>query len=313
MTEQSEITLRTQSFNLGVMFSGSKMVLSEILESSGKNNRIELVFNPDQTLLPYFINSDLNKINQVMGNLFKNAVKFTSDGKIEFGMLSDKPGWLTFYLSDTGVGIPKNKQAIIFDPFRQVDDSNTRTYGGIGIGLAISEKITRVLDGSLCVVSEPGKGSTFYFSIPAQLSLPNDVIPINAVTKLQLNGKKIMIAEDDAMNLYILKMLFANSGAQIIEAINGKEAIEKYTPNIDLVLMDLKMPIIDGFAATRFIKSKSPQMPVIAVTSFAQDADKSRAREAGCSGVVSKPVDRELLFAEIGRNMNKPEALKALV
>ncbi len=168
LAEQSEIILRNDTFNLGSMFSDSIQVLSEILEVSGKRDVIELRFSPEEVLLNKVVIGDLNKINQVLGNLFKNAVKFTEKGFIEFGMSMKTAGAVTFFVRDTGMGIPKEKHSIIFEFFRQADDSNTRKHGGIGVGLAISKRITEVLKGKLTFISEPQKGSTFYFSLPVE-------------------------------------------------------------------------------------------------------------------------------------------------
>lgn len=168
LAEQSEIILRNDTFNLGSMFSDSIQVLSEILEVSGKRDVIELRFSPEEELLNKVVIGDLNKINQVLGNLFKNAVKFTEKGFIEFGMSMKTAGAVTFFVRDTGMGIPKEKHSVIFEFFRQADDSNTRKHGGIGVGLAISKRITEVLKGKLTFISEPQQGSTFYFSLPVE-------------------------------------------------------------------------------------------------------------------------------------------------
>jgi PAS domain S-box-containing protein len=169
MADQSGIILRNQFFSLNNLYSQGKQSLTEILENSEKSQNIKLIFKPDLSILSKNVSADLNKINQVLGNLFKNAVKFTQSGDIEFGMMFNQPGWLTLYVRDTGIGIQADKQHVIFDFFRQADDSNSRTHEGIGIGLAISKKITEILNGTLTFVSEQGNGSTFYFSIPVEL------------------------------------------------------------------------------------------------------------------------------------------------
>lgn len=171
IAEQSEVLLRNQTLNLGNLFSDSCEVLTEILRNSVKIDDIVLEFYPDVQLLSNNVSADPNKINQVLGNLFKNAVKFTDKGRIEFGLLSEKPGWITFYVRDTGIGIDKDKQHVVFEFFRQVDDSHSRKHGGIGIGLTIAKKITEVLKGTLTFVSEPGVGTTFYFSLPVELGI----------------------------------------------------------------------------------------------------------------------------------------------
>ena len=166
LVENENIKLRNQTYSLVDHFMESKASFDEILKNSSKHDHISLVYKPDTSCLQDYVTADRSKINQVLTNLFKNAIKFTQHGTIEFGYRFDNKSHLSYYLTDTGIGIPQDKQDIIFDFFRQVDDSVTRSYGGIGIGLAISLKIARIMKGELSVVSEPGKGSTFILTIP---------------------------------------------------------------------------------------------------------------------------------------------------
>ncbi|HEY4789496.1 MAG TPA: ATP-binding protein, partial [Bacteroidales bacterium] len=302
LADQSEIVPRNQLFTLDIIFGESKQVLIEILETSGKNDCIELIFNPDTSMLSKNLMADINKIKQVLGNLFKNAVKFTGKGRIEFGFYSDASDYLTFYVSDTGVGISKDKHHVVFDSFRQVDDSHSRKHGGLGIGLAISKKIAEVLKGSLTFVSELGAGSTFYFNIPFEaIELPykHTGLPISPL----LQGKTILVAEDDPHCMSVMRMFLSATGANIIEAVNGQDALEKFTPSVHLIFMDLCMPVLNGYEATRRIKKMVPNVPVIAVTAFALPNDKPKAIEAGCDSIICKPVNRELLLAEITRHL----------
>lgn len=170
LVEQANIKLRNQTFSLMDHFMENKASFDNILRTSAKHEQIQLVFKPDTHWLSSYVTADRSKINQVLTNLFKNAIKFTQKGIIEFGYKVDDKSNLMFYVKDTGIGIPKDKQCIIFDFFRQGDDSTTRAYGGIGIGLAISQKITKIMKGELKVVSEPGAGSTFSLIIPVELS-----------------------------------------------------------------------------------------------------------------------------------------------
>lgn len=170
MIEQENIKLRNQTYSFMDHFMETKASFDNILRTSAKNEQIQLVFKPDVHFLSSYVTADRSKINQVLTNLFKNAVKFTQKGKIEFGFMVSDNSNLTFYIKDTGIGIPIEKQSVIFDYFRQGDDSYTRSYGGIGIGLAISLKIAKILNGELSVVSEPGAGSTFSLTIPVELS-----------------------------------------------------------------------------------------------------------------------------------------------
>ena len=174
LAEQTNVKLRLQTFRLMDQFMENKSSFDHILQNSGKAEQIQLVFKPDTHLLAMYLTVDRSKVNQVLINLFKNAVKFTNFGTIEFGYQSNQPGKLTFYIKDSGIGIPKEKQAVIFEFFRQGDDSRTRVYGGIGIGLAIAQKITTILKGELLVISEPERGSAFYLTVPVELADVND-------------------------------------------------------------------------------------------------------------------------------------------
>jgi signal transduction histidine kinase len=174
LIEQANIKLRNQTFSLMDHFMENKASFDNILRTSAKHEQIHLVFRPDTQWLSSYVTADRSKINQVLTNLFKNAVKFTHKGTIEFGYKIADESNLIFYIKDTGIGIAKEKQNIIFDFFRQGDDSYTRVYGGIGVGLSIARKITKILQGELTVVSELGKGSTFALSIPVELSASKD-------------------------------------------------------------------------------------------------------------------------------------------
>jgi signal transduction histidine kinase len=308
LVEQADIKLRKQTLRLSDLFEENKASFDNILRASGKGEQIKLVFKGDNNLLSNYITSDCSKINQVLTNLFKNAVKFTENGSIEFGfnMLEDKK--LRFYIKDTGIGIPFDKQTIIFDWFRQGDDSHSRQYGGVGIGLAISLKIAQVLNGELTVESEPGKGSTFFFTLPVimtEIGIPvqSDLTP--HYIDLNLKGKTILIVEDDPLSRSLIRSYLKKTNAVTIEADEGSEAIRKLHNNlsIDLILMDLKMPGMDGYVATHLIKSEKPELPIIALTAYSLAEDRSKALEAGCDSVITKPVDRSILFNEISKKL----------
>ena len=166
LTERSIIKLRLSSFRAEKMFLEMKSILEELLLGVKKENQIDIIFNPENELLPKKIMSDKNKLVQVMTNLFKNAIKFTESGTIEFGFYQTQNTYLNLYVKDTGIGISEDKKDIIFEFFRQGDDTHTRKFGGVGIGLAISQKIAEAMDGSITVQSEEGKGATFLFTVP---------------------------------------------------------------------------------------------------------------------------------------------------
>jgi len=172
--DHAKVKLSNQTFSLMDHYMENRASFDHILRASAKHDEINLVFRPDTHWLSSYITADRGKINQVLTSLFKNAVKFTHEGTIEFGFHIENESTITFYIKDSGIGIPEEKQSVIFDYFRQVDDSYTRVYGGIGVGLAISKKIAKILHGELKVVSKPGEGSIFSLSIPVELSYIKD-------------------------------------------------------------------------------------------------------------------------------------------
>jgi PAS domain S-box-containing protein len=170
LAEEAKIKIRRQSFLLMNQFLENKSSFENILQLSGKEDQINLIFKPENRSLSVYYTADKSKINQVLDQLFKNAIKFTDRGTIEVGLKIQNTNQLVYYIKDTGIGIPEEKLSVIFDFFRQGDDTLTRAYGGLGIGLALSLRITKLLNGSLTVDSEPGKGSTFYFTVPVEVS-----------------------------------------------------------------------------------------------------------------------------------------------
>jgi len=174
LAEEAKIKIRKQSFLLMNQFLENKSSFENILQLSGKEDQINLIFKPDNKSLSGYYTADKSKINQVLDQLFKNAIKFTDRGTIEVGLKIQNTNQLIYYIKDTGIGIPEEKLSVIFDFFRQGDDTLTRAYGGLGIGLALSLRITKLLNGSLTVESEPGIGSTFYFTVPIEMSENSD-------------------------------------------------------------------------------------------------------------------------------------------
>jgi signal transduction histidine kinase len=170
LAEHENIKIRLQTFSIIDHFVENKAILDELLINSGKNDQIKLIFKPDTNKLAGFVTADRSKINQVLTAFFKNAVKFTHQGTIEFGYRVEDKTILSFYVKDSGIGITKEQQNTIFELFRKGEDSNSNGYGGIGIGLTIAQKITKILKGNLTVGSELGVGSTFCLTIPAEIS-----------------------------------------------------------------------------------------------------------------------------------------------
>jgi PAS domain S-box-containing protein len=242
--------------------------------------------------------TDSTKLNQILINLINNAIKFTDKGYVKVGcVLTDK--FLEFSVSDTGIGIPAEYHAKIFNRFYQVQHSVSRLYEGTGLGLAISKAYTDHMGGKIWFTSEPGKGSSFYFTVPYEKLVMETRI---ADEKSVAEGfvfpvkKTILVAEDMDSNFKLIKYFLSEVNINLIRAVNGKEAVEKClsNKNIDLILMDIKMPVMDGYTAVKLIREKNSAIPIIAQTAYIDD--KEQALEFGCSGFISKPFDKKGLL-----------------
>jgi CheY-like chemotaxis protein len=206
---------------------------------------------------------------------------------------------LEFYVSDTGIGISSEHYARIFDRFYQVSNAMERLYEGTGLGLAISKAYVEHLGGKIWLTSEPGQGTSFFFTIPYEKQVLKTMpviekkVPDNYVFPVK---KVILVAEDIESNFKLIRYFLSGSNAEVLHAYNGKEAVEKClsVDNIDLILMDIKMPLMDGYTAVKLIREKNDKVPIIAQTAYADDKDK--AMECGCSGFISKPFDKKSLF-----------------
>jgi PAS domain S-box-containing protein len=281
-----------------------KMLFDQFSSEAGKKN-ITIKYN---TAIPDGkdkIITDETKLIQVMSNLLSNAIKFIKQGSIDYGyVVKDK--YLEFYIRDTGIGIPEEMHEKIFERFRQVESSLAREYEGSGLGLSISKAYVELLGGRIWLSSRLGEGSVFYFTIP-YAEINNDkksgnALPNNLKEKLE-RPVTILIAEDVDNNYMLLEQYLSNASFNVIRASNGKEAVEICERNhsIKLVLMDLKMPVMDGFEATEIIKNQFPDMPIIAQTAYARDTDKEKAIDCGCSDFISKPYKKEELITLISR------------
>ncbi|MCF8296453.1 MAG: response regulator [Saprospiraceae bacterium] len=249
--------------------------------------------------------TDEFRLRQVLLNLIGNAFKFTKEGLIEFGCNLFNED-LLFYVKDTGIGIPKEEKNVIFNRFRQADGSHTRKYGGTGLGLSISKSIIELLGGKIWVDTEVGVGSTFYFTIPYKEvdTSENQIksMPAGQVS-YDWSDKKILIVEDNPTNYQFLKEILVKTNAKIVKAVNGKQAIEVFKENadIELVLMDINLPILNGYEATKAIKKINKNVPVISLTAFAMAGEKELSIEAGCDDYITKPIKSELLFSKINK------------
>lgn len=233
---------------------------------------------------------------KILSHLLDNAVKFTPSGSVSFGYVL-KNNSIHYTISDTGIGVSKEMKELVFENFRQGEVSTTRDYEGSGLGLSISKGMVGLLGGSLLLTSEKGTGTSLEFSLNySQMQLVQKTTGrIGSVTK---NSGVVLLVEDDLTNFILQEKILKRAGFQVLSASNGKEAVEycQRDHDISVVIMDLKMPVMDGFEATKLIKSNHPDLPVIAVTAFAMSGDEQRAFEAGCDRYLTKPLmEKDLL------------------
>ena len=304
MVEQSEIKIREDVVFIRDIYTELKNQLQEVLSESNKNDNIRINSKIDSSIATRQIITDKSKVIQVMSNIIKNAVKYTHNGEISFSLMFVEGNYLSIKVKDTGIGIPKDKLEIIFEFFRQGDDSHTRKYEGVGIGLAISKRIANAMGGTIKVESELDMGSEFTFSFPLTIIEENMINPEKENTSFtvpDLSGKNILIVEDDTIGMGMIVNLLKPSKCKIINAVNGKEAIEviKANPETDIILMDLKMPVMDGFEATRAIRKEFSDLPIIALTAYSLQKDKRKALDAGCNDIITKPIKKEIMFNKL--------------
>lgn len=246
------------------------------------------------------VETDKYKLESIISNLLKNALKFTSRGTIQLGNYIENES-LVFYVKDTGRGIPADKIDAIFKRFIQAETGLNRSYEGSGLGLTIAKAYIQLMGGKIWVESEVDKGSTFYFSIPYKLKSEKIDLPVdkNEPDENIFSGKTILVAEDDDTSFQYLEVILKQKNILLLRAKNGKEAIKMVMQNedISIVLMDLKMPEMDGLEATKEIRKFNKTIPIIAQTAFALSGDKEMSLQTGCNAYISKPIKSSELFS----------------
>lgn len=245
------------------------------------------------------IMTDRFKLDGILTNLINNAIKFTPKGYVEFGAFQEK-GDLVFYVKDTGLGIPENKQDAIFERFVQADLSLTRPYEGSGLGLSIVKAYVEIIGGSVRVESKPGEGSAFYVALPLLISKETELeAAIQNLPEISINGKvKILVAEDDEISISYMKTILEGDWNELLICNNGICAVEtvRNQPDISIVLMDIRMPDMSGIEATREIRKFNKTIPIIAQTANALFNDQNEALQAGCNEYLTKPLNRAKLL-----------------
>ncbi|MFC1733899.1 ATP-binding protein, partial [candidate division KSB1 bacterium] len=281
----------------------------EDINRKGRADALELRFKPGNDDPQFNILSDPYRFRQVFSNLIGNAIKFTDKGYIELGYeINEEKKFISFYVKDTGIGISADKLELVFDRFRQIEDSNTRKYGGTGLGLTISKNLVKLLGGDMWAESELGKGTVFKFTLPfkpVEGALIEDLDSINEREEYDWTGKVILVAEDIDINYLFIEKALQKTNVSMMWAQDGQQAVDICSKNkIDLVLMDIRMPLMDGYEATRQIKKIRNDLPVIAQTAHALSEEKVRSLQAGCDDYIAKPIKLKSLYTIISKYLS---------
>ncbi len=315
--ESGLMKLHIEESNINEQFEYAYTFFKPEADAKGIKLSYRSILPPEEAI----IRTDREKLYAILTNLVKNAIKYTNEGDIEFGFVSkgsanlsqdkwlSEPVELQFYVKDTGIGVPKDRQAAIFDRFIQADITDLMARQGAGLGLAISRAYVEMLGGKIWVESEEGKGSTFYFTLP--------YIPEPALETIQQKSEpqekydtvrklKILIAEDDEVSELLIITYMKMFGNEIFVARTGVEAVDvcRDNPDIDLILMDMRMPEMSGYEATRRIRKFNQDVIIIAQTAYSLTGDREKAINAGCNNYITKPINkiklRELVHKYFG-------------
>ncbi|HKK10158.1 MAG TPA: ATP-binding protein, partial [Bacteroidales bacterium] len=295
--ETGEVQVKTKEFNLNEKV--RELIQFFIPEAEKKSLILSYKTPlPDEETSIY---CDESKLESVITNLVKNAIKYSDKGEISFGYKPENER-LLFYCKDEGIGIPENRIEAIFNRFEQADIADSRAFQGSGLGLAISKSYVEMLDGKIWVESVYGEGSTFYFTFPfikaPQNAAQGDEIastPSKTAPSKKLN---ILIAEDDENSIEYLRIALKDIAKSLAEVYTGRDAIEycKNHPETDLVLMDIQLPALNGYEATKQIRSFNDEVTIIAQTAYALEGDDKKALNSGCDGYIAKPINRKKLL-----------------
>jgi len=287
------------------LFKELHLMYIQNIKRTGKDN-VSIRLDWSWPLNELVIYTDPFRLKQILINLLSNAVKFTEEGEIVLG-IRENPEGVYFYVKDSGIGIREEKQKVIFDRFMQGHEAKSKLYGGTGLGLAISKNLTEILGGDIGVESTSGEGATFWFV------LPRNEVPLKyeAALKTPSNNlrswddKKILIAEDDLSNYYFLFESLKDTGVEMVWAKDGEETMELFREHKDLnaVLMDINMPLINGYDCTKQIKNERPDLAVIAQTAYAMSGEREISRQAGCDDYLAKPIKVSELLDTLSKYM----------
>ncbi len=297
MIETNNVSLHYSTINLNGEFGDLYADFKN--EAERKNISFRFVTDlPDHSANIY---TDREKLSAILSHLIKNAIKFSlKGGEVTFGYLK-KGDVLEFYVKDRGIGIPKERHLAVFDKFTQADIDDKNALEGSGLGLTVAKAYVELLGGEIWLQSTPNNGTTIFFTIPFKTNADDKPRDEVQVVRTKSAKPKILIAEDEPYTKDYLTIILKNMCSEILYADNGLDAISvcRNNPDIDLVLMDIKMPQMNGYEATREIRKFNKNVVIIAQTAYAMASDRQKAIEAGCNDYISKPINREELVTMI--------------
>ena len=302
--EANQFTVHPEQFCLNDMLHELYETYQTDKTSYGKDH-IEIQLEKGLNRRDSYINSDVKRLRQILTNLISNALKFTEKGKIKFGYTLHNEQTLLFYVSDTGIGISQENQEYIFERFRQLDDSSNRLNEGTGLGLTISKNLSELLGGSMWMESTEGKGSTFYFTIPYNERKTEKMKDKSSrQNSYNWKGKKILVIEDDPTSQEFIKEVLKPTEAELIFSETGEKGLQKYEEqDIDLILMDIRLPGKNGIEITRKIRQKDEDIRIIAQTAYAMSEDRKKCMDAGADDYISKPIDPDELMTLMNQHV----------
>lgn len=310
--EAGQIKIHKKECHLNNTLKDIQQSFLEIKKQKGKE-QIDIKLNDSALSQNLIINTDTLRLNQIFTNLIDNALKFTEDGFIEFGYEVQNEEKLLFFVKDTGVGIDPKKKDMVFDRFTKIEDQNNRLYRGAGLGLAICKSLVELLGGEIWVESVPSVGSTFYFKMPFDKikKSENIIQPIQISNDYNWKDSTILIAEDEPANFIYIEEVLKITHAKILKARNGKEAVDmvKSHKDIDIIIMDIKMPVMDGYEATKRIKMLNKNIPIISQSAYAMPGDIDKGLDAGMNDYLIKPVKPKVLLSILNKHLHQLPAV----
>ncbi|HBF87347.1 MAG TPA: hypothetical protein DDX39_01805 [Bacteroidales bacterium] len=305
--EAGQITITKLDFVLDNLLNELYLFYSEEKNKIGKNN-INITLNKAFTNKAIY--TDPNRLKQVLINLINNSLKFTEQGSIEFGYEINNENQFVFYVKDTGKGISEEKQELIFNRFYQVENTSKQTIKGAGLGLSISKSLIEILGGKIWLTSQQGIGTTFYFTIPSKLIEVQQKINPSLAKSIGLSfdwsKNKVLIVEDDDINFILLNEALKKTKVKIERAADGVQAIDLINKNsYDIIILDIQLPLLDGFAVLEYIKTSKNITPVFIQTAYAMADEKNKCIAAGCNEYLSKPIKINKLYELMNLYLNQ--------